>query len=711
MSESITLHKFPPTEQVSRLAKLVILGGADLDSLEEKLYDAIATNNTTINDSTSSHESKIFLCDVKNATDSKEHTGPLIKLLDLWLSIRASQEYNLIRKRIDYIITTWRVVESINQVIHSGNENNISVIESFAYDMIKQFNDFTIFYFYWMNLILTNTERTIHIARKGKEDRLDTLMDIVIRNAHDEIRYDSGMAPNIQTLLRKHLPLPFYIGNLDLFNLKLRNVIDDENLTRRLNGLKALNQWIEGHRANAMSGIATCYEEWIKQSSNTDNSKQGADIIMCLAYIIEEIVREDLAPAHEFLEIMCDKLHRSDNVLMLPYIYHLYLDIGQGQSDVERKIRILEKYPSVTKLKDSLFEEALMSQSLEWDERHMLARNFINKHNTTENADGGTRSNDTADLPLSKYSFSVSDKVKREILDIELLEFMSKGDYIRALNALIASANSNIIASEVVIIMLVKNFYDQKDLQSIQKLRANLSNMSKLANDIFRWEIKLTMQGIYSLWNESKRQIALEDSLIQYQMILNNGVGIDSDTRQSAITAVLRYIRLFVEELCQDEQNAALQNVEKFGKICLDTNETYHLLLILWEALFFSHRYSHYVLAKDFLKRNPKVATQIDFLAMLNKASKLNQEKYFLELFNISLEFDLNIDLKSNLLAALLTYYCENGMKAPAKEYVQISVDLKIPVSADTMLKFNQLNIKPNIISQFLQYIKVNSKK
>ena len=354
MSERITLHKFPPTEQVSRLAKLVILGGADLDSLEEKLYDAISTKGTTFNDATSSHESKIFLCDVKNATDSNDHTSPLIKLLDLWLSIRASQEYNLIRKRIDYIITTWRVVESINQVIHSGNENNISVIESFAYDMIEQFNDITIFYFYWMNLILTNTERTIHIARKGKEDLLDMLMDIVMRNAHDEIRYDSGMAPNIQTLLRKHLPLPFYIGNIDLFNLKLRNVIDDENLTRRLNGFKALNQWMEGHRANAMSGIATCYEEWIKQSSNTDHAKQGADIIMCLAYIIEEIVREDLVPAHEFLEIMCDKLHRSDNVLMLPYIYHLYLDIGQGQSDVERKIRILEKYPSITKITDSV---------------------------------------------------------------------------------------------------------------------------------------------------------------------------------------------------------------------------------------------------------------------------------------------------------------------------------------------------------------------
>ena len=711
MSENITLYKFPPTEKVSRLAKLVILGGADLDSLEEKLYDAIATKGTTLNDSTSSHESKNFLCDVKNATDSKDHTTPLIKLLDSWLLIRASQEYNLIRKRIDYIIATWRVVESINQVIHSGNENNISVIESFAYDMIKQFNDFTIFYFYWMSLILTNTERTIHIARKGKEDLLDALMDIVIRNVHDQIHYDSGIAPNIQTLLRKHLPLPFYIGNLDLFNSKLRNVIHDENLTRRLNGFKALNQWIEGHRANAMSDIASCYEEWIKQSRNTDNSKQGADIIMCLAYIIEEIVREDLAPAHEFLEIMCDKLQCSDNVLMLPYIYHLYLDIGQGESDVERKIRILEKYPQVTTLKDSLFEEALMSKSLEWDERHMMTRNFIRKHSTTENANGGTRPKDTADLPLSKYSYSVSDTVKRELLDIELLEFMSKGNHIRALNSLIASANNNIMASEVVITMLVKNFYDQKDLQSIQLLRVNLSKMSKLANDIFRWEIKLTMQGIFSLWNESKRQIALEDSLIQYQMILNNGVGIDADTRQSTITTVLRYIRLFVEELCQDEQNSALQNVEKFGKICLDTNETYDLLLILWETLFFSHKYSHYVLAKEFLKRNPKVTTQINFSKMLKKASKLNQEKYFLELFNISLEYNLNTDLKSKLLAALLTHYCESGMKVHAKEYVQISIELNIPVPEDTMLKFNQLNINPNIISQFLQYIKFDSKK
>ena len=72
MSERITLQKFPPTEQVSRLAKLVILGGADLDSLEEKLYDATATKGTTFNDSTSSHESKKFLYDVKNAADSRK---------------------------------------------------------------------------------------------------------------------------------------------------------------------------------------------------------------------------------------------------------------------------------------------------------------------------------------------------------------------------------------------------------------------------------------------------------------------------------------------------------------------------------------------------------------------------------------------------------------------------------------------------------------
>ena len=154
-----------------------------------------------------------------------------------------------------------------------------------------------------------------------------------------------------------------------------------------------------------------------------------------------------------------------------------------------------------------------------------------------------------------------------------------------------------------------------------------------------------------------------------------------------------------------------LRNVEKFGKICLDTNETYDLLLILWETLFFSHKYSHYVLAKEFLKRNPKVTTQIDFLKMLKKASKLNQEKYFLELFNMSLEYDLNTDLKSKLLAALLTHYCESGMKVHAKEYVQISIELNIPVPEDTMLKFNQLNIKSNIISQFLQYIKFDSKK
>ena len=214
------------------------------------------------------------------------------------------------------------------------------------------------------------------------------------------------------------------------------------------------------------------------------------------------------------------------------------------------------------------------------------------------------------------------------------------------------------------------------------------------------------MKNTYALWKESRREIALEKALIQYQDILVHQNVLHDVMFNSVLSSVLRYIRLFLEELCYDEKNSALNNVEKHAKIEWETYGQVGLFIVHWETLFFSHKYSHHILADELLKRNPDMAKKIDFIQTLEKAIKYKQEHIISELFNISLQLDLEKETKSKLLSALLLFYCESSNNYAAKECINISKSIEIPHPADTMQVFKNLQSNDGIIARVLKYLK-----
>ena len=579
---------------------------------------------------------------------------------------------------------------------------------NFLYDLVNKSQNFTLLYFYWLNLILKNTDETIKTASEIDQNILKSLTDMLIRNFCDCAYYDTDIGAEHDLALRKNLPLPLYIGNLSFLNERLKTVIKDKNDLVRLQAYSALKLWNEGNRANGLSSIATGCEYWLSLSSEEAQSSVGADVLMCLASIIEEVTAQNLIPAHEFLQIMCDKLHEHSNAVVLPYLYYTYLANVQTNENTDRRKMLLEKYPFINSLRDSKFESISVSKNMELNEKRSHFCDLI-QHRSVSNLSHNAQSIKklkNEEVPSKKYAFPISEKIQRELLDIELLQYMQNAEYSRATQSLISSAEQNVVASEVVTMLLVKNMYDQNKLQDLQKIRKSMPELSDVANNIFKLEIKLSMKNIYTLWKESRREIALEEALIQYQDILMNQNVLRDEIFQSVLSSVLRYIRLFVEELCYDEKNSALNNVEKHAIIGWETHGQIGLFLIQWETLFFSHKYSHHILADELLMRNPEIAKKINFDNALKKAITYQQEHFLSELFNISLQLDLKKETKSKILSALLLFYCEASNNYAAKKCMNISKTLEIPIPVETKQIFETLQKNNGFITRVLKYFK-----
>ena len=178
----------------------------------------------------------------------------------------------------------------------------------------------------------------------------------------------------------------------------------------------------------------------------------------------------------------------------------------------------------------------------------------------------------------------------------------------------------------------------------------------------------------------------------------------------SSISCVLRYIRMFIEELCFVDKNDALDNVEKHAKVFLDKYGDSSLLLIHWETLFFSHKYSHQLLSDEFLKRNPGVAKEIDFDSVLGRAIKYKMEHFLCELLQIALDFDLDRKIKTKTLSALLSFYCETGNTRAATERIKKAVELDIPVDSASKSLYEHLISNSGIVSRLFAYFNMPRK-
>ena len=283
---------------------MVTLGGADVDSLEAKLYDAIIKND----EAKIPQETKNHLHTIMNSPIKENVSVSLTELLNSWLKIVLSPEQNSIIKRVDYIITSWRVAIAISLVIDRQDKVNIDIVESFVNDLVKQFNNYTLLYFYWIGLIFKNSERSLQTAREMEPAFIQVLMGKLVQDFCSMAHYDPGISPENQALLNNSLPSTLYFGPIDLFFNKLSNVITDEVTVTKIKLYLGFILWNDGNRGIGLSHIASGCEYWLNQLSNGISSPLGPDVLLCLSAVVNDITSNNVAPAHDCVELATFKI-------------------------------------------------------------------------------------------------------------------------------------------------------------------------------------------------------------------------------------------------------------------------------------------------------------------------------------------------------------------------------------------------------------------
>lgn len=83
------------------------------------------------------------------------------------------------------------------------------------------------------------------------------------------------------------------------------------------------------------------------------------------------------------------------------------------------------------------------------------------------------------------------------------------------------------------------------------------------------------------------------------------------------------------------------------------------ILVLYWEALFFSDKFRMQEMAETFLFEHPEVARNLDADHILSRASDVTDDRVFRQLIEICMRFDLDDYNKTRAFEGLLLHQCE----------------------------------------------------
>merc|ERR1712080_125765 len=195
-----------------------------------------------------------------------------------------------------------------------------------------------------------------------------------------------------------------------------------------------------------------------------------------------------------------------------------------------------------------------------------------------------------------------------------------------------------------------------------------------------------------------------------------NDLQINDQLVEKLMKKILKYLRLFLEELLstslkKEEQNTdtadLLKEVYEIGKSCTlaESHHKYDLCALYWETFFFSGDPKHQIYAVELLEAIPELPQKLDYEHLLARLAHYHRrmtfdyhhglEHFHRKLMEISLKFNLGAYQKQRAYENLLIYYCERGNLQSATPTMESAHSLGIPIGTDAMQIF--LNLKRDL--------------
>ena len=222
-----------------------------------------------------------------------------------------------------------------------------------------------------------------------------------------------------------------------------------------------------GHGSKSLASLAAAMETWMKTLHDEVSRKElGAAVLLCFSDILRESpgTNVDLSPAHDFLDIVCDKLSKTYGNDLVPYIYWVLLGCGEGNA--ERASKVLSRYPGVERLRDDRVETHLTKNSSVSAKLHFFGEYLVNIdvdaiQSRTEIGvvNSTSASEETVSATESERErVGMDEETKQELLDIRVLEMLQSGSSAEDLLAAVDNG-SGIYPTDDVLIAVAKKVF------------------------------------------------------------------------------------------------------------------------------------------------------------------------------------------------------------------------------------------------------------
>ena len=192
----------------------------------------------------------------------------------------------------------------------------------------------------------------------------------------------------------------------------------------------------------------------------------------------------------------------------------------------------------------------------------------------------------------------------------------------------------------------------------ITNLRMALPIETEAYSFVCEQEIKQKAQAYYALWRKGLHTDSVRKMLSLYDLIVSNEYQVSDDHMNDLMIKMLRYFRIFTEELLFEFENQSdLKILIDASKELIQAHGNYDLRSLIWETYFFSTEFKHQVYAMEMFQELPQLPRHLNFDHLLKRAGIYKQENYYRKLLEIALKFDLDDYEKKQSLEHVLIFY------------------------------------------------------
>jgi len=450
--------------------------------------------------------------------------------------------------RVCYLMTILRLGFIIEDIVGRNDAEELRPLEDLCAGCAEKHSFHAPAFFYWISLVKSNAdvnqERAHRLASKYPEllKHLDMEMFTYARGY-------SKMEEKPSTVIYKGMPGVFVLGDVESFTAKLMDTLEryrlDEVTLSKIVAYKSLALWNAGHCSKSLASLAAAMETWMKTLHDEVSRKElGAAVLLCFSDMLRESpgTNVDLSSAHDFLEIVCDKLSKTYGNDLVPYIYWVLLGCGEGNCD--RAAKVLSRYPGVERLRDERVEKHLTKNSSVSAKLHFFGEYLFNIdlhaiQSRTEIGDVNSASKENVSATESERAV-MDEETKQELLDIRVLEMVQSGASAEDLLASVDNG-SGVCPTDDVLIAVAKKLIS--DGSGLTELKLAVSLKSRAADWIYDQECSARLKSNHrERWMNGKKLAAVGEVLSVYEGILEEEYHMSSSALISITTTAKNYL-------------------------------------------------------------------------------------------------------------------------------------------------------------------------